>query len=121
VLKYAAWSNRPSQDDSAHRFLAYDQPSLGMPSGHSFSAFCVAEIYGAEYSRWITYPLAALVAYSRIYNQAHWPSDVLVGSLLGVATGVGVRHWAVRNGTPLFQFSLDPRHDGASLALSRDF
>ena len=121
LLKYAAWSNRPSQDDSAHRFFAYDQPSLGMPSGHSFSAFCVAEVYGAEYGRWFTYPLAGLVAYSRIYNQAHWPSDVLVGSLLGVATGFGVRHWAERDGTPLFQFSLAPSPQGTLLSLSREF
>jgi membrane-associated phospholipid phosphatase len=121
VLKYAAWSNRPSQDDKEHRFFAYDQPSTGMPSGHSFSAFCVAEIYGAEYGRWLTYPLAGLVAYSRIYNQAHWPSDVLVGSLLGVATGVGVRHWAEQKGTPLFQLGMRPADGAPQLALSLEF
>jgi membrane-associated phospholipid phosphatase len=92
ALKLAAWSNRPYVDDSAHRFFAYDQDSQGMPSGHSFSAFCVAEVYGAEYGRALPYTLASLVAYSRIYNQAHWPSDVFAGSVLGIIAGVQARH-----------------------------
>ena len=114
VLKFAAWSNRPYIDDSAHRFWAFDQDTQGMPSGHSFSAFCAAEVYGAEYGRLLPYSLAGLVAYSRIYNQDHWPSDVFAGSLLGIIAGVQARHAAAqrdsgsvqvgvldRNGSPL--------------------
>lgn len=111
-LKYAAWANRPSQDDQSHRFLAYDQSSLGMPSGHSFSSFCVAEVYGAEYGRAWTYPLAALVAYSRIYNQAHWPSDVLVGSVLGVAAGRLAVRQAKEQGPAQWRWGLRPGLDG---------
>jgi undecaprenyl-diphosphatase len=106
ALKTAAWSNRPSQDDAGHRFWAFDQASQGMPSGHSFSAFCLAEIYGAEYSRWATYPFALLMGYSRIYNHAHWPSDVFVGAVLGIASGVQLTRSATRDGYPAFQLSM---------------
>jgi membrane-associated phospholipid phosphatase len=109
AFKLAAWSNRPYIDDSAHKFFDYGQDSQGFPSGHSYSAFAAAEVYGAEYGRWWTYPLAALVAYSRVYNQDHWPSDILAGSLLGVITGVQVRRAAEAQGPPLIQFSLEAR------------
>src|SRR5665213_304682 len=52
VFKYAAWSNRPSENDHTHRLFDYSQSSMGMPSGHSFSAFAMAEVYGDEYGRW---------------------------------------------------------------------
>jgi membrane-associated phospholipid phosphatase len=106
-LKFAAWSNRPYEDDSGHYFWDFDQPTQGMPSGHTFSAFAVAEVYGAEYGREWTYPVAALVAYSRVYNQDHWPSDVVVGAVLGVIAGVQARQAASLFGTPDLRFSVD--------------
>ena len=115
AFKLALWSNRPSQDDQQHRFFAYDQKSMGMPSGHSYSAFCLAEVYGAEYGRPIPYALAGVIAYSRIYNGAHWPSDVFVGSLLGILTGVQTRHLAEANGAPRMRWSLAPRDDATLL------
>jgi membrane-associated phospholipid phosphatase len=119
VLKYAAWSNRPGQDDSKHVFFDYGQPTQGMPSGHSFSAFCLAEVYGAEYGREWTYPLAALVGYSRIYNQAHWPSDVFAGALLGVLAG-----WQARvnaQSPSSLQFSLLPISQSPGMAAHVQF
>lgn len=121
TLKYAAWSNRPSQDMTRHRYFAYDQGSMGMPSGHAFSAFAMAEVYGDEYGRWISYPFALLIAYSRLYNQAHWSSDVYVGAVLGVAAGWQVRRAARTQGPPRWQVDVAPRPDGAALALQRAF
>ncbi len=106
VFKFAAWSNRPYENDQAHTFFDYSQHTMGMPSGHSFSAFAVAEVYGAEYGREWTYPVAALIVYSRVYNQDHWPSDVVVGSLLGITAGVAARHFAALNGTSDFGFGV---------------
>lgn len=114
VLKFAAWSNRPYQDDTQHRLWDFSQPTQGMPSGHSFSAFAVAEVYGAEYGRWWTYPLAGLIAYSRIYNQAHWPSDVVAGAALGVAAGVQARRQAEALGAPSLRFGLAPSPSGST-------
>lgn len=121
ALKTAAWSNRPSQDDKTHRFWAFDQPSTGFPSGHSFTAYCLAEVYGAEYGRWFTYPLAALVVYSRVYNAAHWPSDVYAGSLLGIAAGWQARKAAEREGAAQWRWGMLPTDDGAVVMASATF
>jgi membrane-associated phospholipid phosphatase len=112
VFKFAAWSNRPYQDDTQHKLFYYSQPTQGMPSGHTFSAFAVAEVYGAEYGRWWTYPAALLIAYSRVYNQAHWPSDVVAGAALGIAAGVQARHQAAAEGAPSLRFGLAPSPSG---------
>ncbi|HTB34878.1 MAG TPA: phosphatase PAP2 family protein [bacterium] len=112
VFKFAAWSNRPYQDDTQHKLWYFGQPTQGMPSGHTFSAFAVAEAYGAEYGRWWTYPLAGLIAYSRVYNQAHWPSDVVAGAALGIAAGVQARHQAEALGAPSLRFGLAPSPSG---------
>jgi membrane-associated phospholipid phosphatase len=56
------------------------------PSGHASAAFGGAYIV-AKYIPWlrpIVYPIAALVAYSRIYLGAHYPFDVVTGSAIGV-------------------------------------
>lgn len=121
ALKYAAWSNRPSQDMTQHRYFAYDQGSMGMPSGHSFSAFALAEVYGAEYGRWVSYPFAILIAYSRLYNQAHWSSDVYAGAVLGIAAGWQVRQAALTQGQPRWKLSLTVLDQGQGLQLSRAF
>jgi len=64
------------------------------PSGHAYSAFAMAAVFSYFYpsGRWIWYSLAVLVAFTRVYINAHFPSDVFVGGLLGVLTGI----WAAK-------------------------
>ena len=114
IFKVAAWSNRPSQDATQHRLWAYDQGTQGMPSGHTFSAFALAEVYGAEYGRVLPYTLASIVGYSRIYNQAHWSSDVFVGMVLGIAAGHLSTVAAKTHGAPALKLSLMD-HEGSPL------
>jgi undecaprenyl-diphosphatase len=121
VFKYAAWSNRPYQDDTKHELWYYSQSTQGLPSGHTFSSFAVAEAYGAEYGRWWTYSLAGLIAYSRIYNQAHWPSDVVAGAALGIAAGVQARHQADNLGDPSLRFSFQPSGSTPLLVAQHSF
>lgn len=56
------------------------------PSGHSASSFAVAAVFlfQSVKHRWLYMLLAGLMAFSRLYLFVHYPSDVLVGSLLGV-------------------------------------
>lgn len=61
------------------------------PSGHSLSAFAMATIIASEYTEYKTisytaYSIAGLTALSRIYDNKHWGSDVLIGAALGWAT-----------------------------------
>ncbi len=59
--------------------------SFSMPSSHAanwFAATMVAAVYYRR-SLWFMVPAACLVSYSRVYNGVHYPSDVLVGALVG--------------------------------------
>ena len=70
------------------------------PSGHTVSAFAAAAAVTAETSRnapntrWIVGPVlytgAALVGVSRMYNNRHWASDVIVGAGIGTFAGLKV-------------------------------
>lgn len=56
-----------------------------MPSSHAANWFSVALVLFVYYRRsaWVTLPIAVTVGFSRVYNGAHYPGDVLAGALLG--------------------------------------
>jgi len=58
------------------------------PSAHSSIAFTLATALAMEFpdQKWVgpvAYSIASLTAISRVYNNRHWTSDVLVGAALG--------------------------------------
>jgi len=63
------------------------------PSGHEIAAFSVATVFADRYPKykWVAYGLAVLVGFSRVSLQAHHPSDVFAGAVLGYA----VSHYTV--------------------------
>jgi membrane-associated phospholipid phosphatase len=60
------------------------------PSGHTSTAFALATSLSLQYPRWYviipSYLWAGTVAYSRLDLGVHYPSDVLVGAILGVGS-----------------------------------
>ena len=68
------------------------------PSGHTVMAFSAAAAVTSETSRWwprsrwyvgpLMYGGATLVGASRMYNNKHWASDVLVGAAIGAFAGL---------------------------------
>jgi undecaprenyl-diphosphatase len=72
----------------------YRRPrTASFPSGHSASAFAFATAATRELPAAgpVLFPLAATVAYSRVYLGFHHPTDVLIGSAIGSAAGMAVR------------------------------
>lgn len=79
----------------------------GLPSGHVTTAFAVLVACGTLWprARTILWIYALLIAVSRVVVNAHYPSDVLAGALVGAVGALMVRRWfALRT----LGFSLGP-------------
>ncbi len=104
LLKRAFGRARPSQDQGARSFHAFSSSSHyeSFPSGHATNAFAFATAVAGHYDNWIVptivYTMASGVAFSRVNDRAHFPSDVLAGALIGraVARGIVARHQSTR-------------------------
>jgi len=62
------------------------------PSGHTTLAFAAATVYAMEYSdrpavKILSYGAASIIGLSRITENKHWASDVLIGGILGHLIG----------------------------------
>jgi membrane-associated phospholipid phosphatase len=80
---------RPPLGESSVEPLIPIPESTSFPSGHAATAFAAATAVALLYPR-LRVPallIAALVALSRVYLGVHYWSDVVVGSLVGVAIG----------------------------------
>nr|WP_314174350.1 phosphatase PAP2 family protein [Streptomyces sp. DSM 40971] len=97
--------------------------TTSFPSGHAASAAAFVTGVALESPRWgaALAPIAAAVAFSRVYTGVHYPSDVLVGAALGVGSAFAVRGIAPTRsqlpspGRPLADAPAMP--DGAGLVL----
>ena len=93
---------RPRDSNSFKLFRGFGREDQyrSFPSGHTTSAFAAAAAVSSETSRfwpntrWIIGPAlftgAALTGVSRMYNNRHWASDVLVGAGIGTFAGLKV-------------------------------
>ena len=85
ALKYSLRRERPDQGDGTGPFFQHGGTSF--PSEHSAAAWSVASVIAHEYpgtfTKLLAYGAATMVSYSRIHAEKHFPSDVLIGALLG--------------------------------------
>ena len=103
-VKAVTWRDHPSDippnGDFTHTWFKYRSHRLNgkitnlgsFPSGHALTAFAVATVLAERYHQhrwvpWLGYGLASVAALSRIPDQAHFPSDVFAGAVMGSAIG----------------------------------
>lgn len=86
------------------------------PSGHSTVAFATATVLAQMYKDEkgipeLMYTLASLAALSRIYDDKHWFSDVVLGSSIGYFSGKLLLNLKEKDGF------IGPQTDGNSIGL----
>jgi membrane-associated phospholipid phosphatase len=100
-----------------------DRPTgecCSFPSGHAAVTFAMASVlerhFGGYRGAWPTYLIGGYVAMSRIYEGRHYPSDVLFGSALGIASG-----WTVvgRHGRSEYTLMPVPTRGGFAVVWTR--
>ncbi|MHA4847764.1 phosphatase PAP2 family protein [Flavitalea antarctica] len=84
---------RRGRPDAVESSFTYGAPFThksytSSPSGHSNTIFTVATALALEYreTKWVpivAYTIATLTAMSRVYQNRHWTSDIVLGSALG--------------------------------------
>lgn len=98
ILKIMIGRPRPILfNEGFHPFLI-EWAFNSMPSGHAAATFAGLVMLGMLAPRWkpLTWTVAIIVGFSRVYIGAHWPTDVLVGAFIGMVVADLVKYWAFR-------------------------
>lgn len=91
-LKHLIARPRPCWLDTSVQLLIQNPTDFSFPSGHTLSSVIGATILTMTNRRFgfVAIPLAAMIAFSRLYLYVHFPSDVLGAVFIGLIIGIAV-------------------------------
>lgn len=93
LLKYSIGRSRPSEGNGPYEFKTFDRGRrlCALPSGHATLAFSMSTVLASytddDHLKIIVYIPAFITAFSRIYENYHWASDVFLGAAIGHFVG----------------------------------
>ena len=89
-IKHIVQRQRPYQKYTFIIQRAGADNDLSFPSGHTSAAFCTATSIALRYRKWYfvapSYVFATSVAWARMYQGVHYPSDVFAGAVVGAGS-----------------------------------
>ena len=138
LIKALAGRQRPYVDVTDPRDFGFgrgfkDDSYRSFPSGHSVAGFAAAAAVVSETNRWwpkstwyiapVMYGGATLIGLSRMYDNKHWASDVVMGAAIGSFAGrkiVRFHHSHPSNDIDriLLGVNIVPHRDGALVAFT---
>jgi membrane-associated phospholipid phosphatase len=90
-LQLITGRERPIEGSGNGRFWRNKALNSSFPSGHALFTWSMASVIAHEYPRpwvkWLAYGTATAVSVSRFSGREHFPSDVVVGSVIGYLIG----------------------------------
>ncbi|MBI3365600.1 MAG: phosphatase PAP2 family protein [Ignavibacteriae bacterium] len=99
AIKSLVGRSRPFLDEGSYTFrgIQFQNEHLSFPSGHATVGFAISSLLAARiknvYATAALYSAAAITAFSRVYNDEHWLSDVFFGAVIGTASGMAVSRY----------------------------
>ncbi|ERI91763.1 PAP2 family protein [Clostridiales bacterium oral taxon 876 str. F0540] len=86
IIKHLIKRTRPFVDMMECKLLISKPITYSFPSGHTASSFAAAGIFISVNSKFsiAVLILASLIAFSRVYLNVHYPTDVIMGIILGL-------------------------------------
>jgi membrane-associated phospholipid phosphatase len=99
AIKSTVGRARPRDDDDPRSFHSFTRNNAWMsfPSGHAVAGFAVAAALDQEFDLGhfvpVPYGVAGLIAWSRVYHDAHWASDTVAGAIVGIAVARTTVAW----------------------------
>ncbi|MCP5063674.1 MAG: phosphatase PAP2 family protein [Ignavibacteriae bacterium] len=94
IIKYGFGRERPRTNNNPYSFKPFSFSSdnyLALSSGHTALAFSLSTVLAENtdntYLKVISFIPAVLTAFSRVYQNHHWTSDVLLGGIIGYSVG----------------------------------
>lgn len=90
IIKPNFSRKRPFQQDETIQIIINKPKSSSFPSGHSTIAFSCTIIlfFMNPIVGCLALILSFIIAFSRVYLLIHYPSDVIIGSLIGICIGL---------------------------------
>ncbi|SHH76797.1 phosphatase PAP2 family protein [Clostridium grantii] len=86
IIKHIVQRLRPFATYPSFKLIIGKQTMYSFPSGHTATAFAAAAVLSKEFKKYniLFFSIAGLIAFSRLYLFVHYPSDIIVGILLGL-------------------------------------
>lgn len=113
ATKHVAGRARPSEE-LGQWSRTKDRSNASFPSNHASVAFAAVTPFAQEYDAPWLYGLAAAGSLGRTAGRQHWVSDVIAGSVLGMAVGGWL--WQAQRTNTRSNFALTPGEKSVGVA-----